>query len=55
MKLHSSEDTSAFDLQFTELPAAITPADYETKTVLSQPEFQEPFTGFSYYPAMDSL
>lgn len=54
-KRHYHEDTSAFDEEFTRLPAAITPADYEARIVLSKPESQELFSGFSYYPEMDSL
>jgi hypothetical protein len=54
-KAHSEEDTSAFDEEFTRMPAAITPADYEARIVLSKPESQELFSGFSYYPEMDSM
>lgn len=44
------EDTSAFDVEFTRMQPAITPVDAETVRMLSKPESQEPFSGFSYYP-----
>jgi hypothetical protein len=44
------EDTSAFDVEFTKMQPAITPIDTETRNLLSRPESQEPFSGFSYYP-----
>lgn len=47
------EDTSAFDVEFTRMQAAITPVDQETFFILSKPESQEPFRGFSYYPELD--
>lgn len=47
------EDTSAFDVEFTGLPPAITPVDTETVQMLSKPESQEPFTGFSFYPEFE--
>lgn len=49
----SDEDTSAFDAEFTRLQPAITPADPETFRLLSKPETQEAFSGFSYYPEFE--
>lgn len=46
----NDEDTSAFDIEFTKMQPAITPVDSETVRLLSRPESQEPFCGFSYYP-----
>lgn len=48
--MQRDEDTSAFDSEFTRMQAAITPVDPETVRMLSKPESQEPFSGFSYYP-----
>lgn len=47
------EDTSAFDAEFTRMQPGITPVDAETVRMLSKPESQEPFSGFSYYPEFD--
>lgn len=47
------EDTSAFDAEFTRMQPAITPVDPETVRMLSKPESQEPFSGFSYYPEFE--
>lgn len=49
----SDEDTSAFDTEFTRMPPAITPVDAETVKILSKPESQEAFSGFSYYPGFE--
>jgi hypothetical protein len=42
--------TAAFDSEFTNMPAQITPADVEIEKWLKNPQQQEQFTGFSYYP-----
>jgi hypothetical protein len=47
------EDTSAFDTEFTLMQPGITPVDPEIVRILSKPESQEPFSGFSYYPEFE--
>ena len=47
------EDRSAFDAEFTRMQPGITPVDAETVMMLSKPESQEPFSGFSYYPEFE--